>query len=62
MEIEVTAPAETGEGVAPFFIRKLTVQKLVEGGRVIFECQIGGNPKPHIYWKKAGVPLSTGYR
>lgn len=60
---EITAAEEvSGEAAAPFFIRKPVVQKLIEGGCVIFECQVGGNPKPHVYWKKAGVPLTTGYR
>ncbi|NXI37962.1 TITIN protein, partial [Galbula dea] len=61
---DVSAAAEevSGEPIPPFFIRKPTVHKLVEGGSIIFECQVGGNPKPHVYWKKGGVPLTTGYR
>ena len=61
METKVVE-VSSGETAAPFFIRKPTAQKLVEGGAVVFECQIGGNPKPHIIWKKSGVPLTTGYR
>ncbi|NXQ36801.1 TITIN protein, partial [Alaudala cheleensis] len=61
---DVSAAAEeiSGEPMPPFFIRKPMVHKLVEGGSIIFECQVGGNPKPHVYWKKGGVPLTTGYR
>ncbi|KAG7233595.1 hypothetical protein INR49_006810, partial [Caranx melampygus] len=32
------------------------------GRKCLLECQVGGNPKPHIIWKKSGVPLTTGYR
>uniref|UniRef100_A0A8C7AMG1 Ig-like domain-containing protein n=1 Tax=Neovison vison TaxID=452646 RepID=A0A8C7AMG1_NEOVI len=53
--------AGPGEPAAPFFITKPVVQKL-KGGCIVFECQVGGNPKPHVYWKKSGVPLTTGYR
>ncbi|NXH49300.1 TITIN protein, partial [Dicaeum eximium] len=61
---DVSAAAEevSGEPMPPFFIRKPMVHKLIEGGSIIFECQVGGNPKPHVYWKKGGVPLTTGYR
>ncbi|NXW75703.1 TITIN protein, partial [Hirundo rustica] len=61
---DVSAAAEevSGEPIPPFFIRKPMVHKLIEGGSIVFECQVGGNPKPHVYWKKGGVPLTTGYR
>jgi len=60
--MEQTVEVVSGEAAAPFFIRKPTVQKLVEGGGVVFQCQVGGNPKPHVIWKKSGIPLTTGYR
>lgn len=59
---EVSAAESNSIAIAPFFTRKPTMQKLVEGGSVVFECQVGGSPKPHVIWKKSGVPLTTGYR
>nr|XP_016851935.1 PREDICTED: titin [Anolis carolinensis] len=61
-EISAAVEDASAEPAAPFFIRKPIIQKLIEGGSIIFECQVGGNPKPHVYWKKAGLPLTTGYR
>uniref|UniRef100_H3DPY6 Ig-like domain-containing protein n=1 Tax=Tetraodon nigroviridis TaxID=99883 RepID=H3DPY6_TETNG len=59
---QVTVEVSAGETAAPFFMKKPAAQKLVEGGSVVFECQVGGNPKPHVIWKKNGLPLTTGYR
>lgn len=59
---QVTLEVSAGESAAPFFMKKPAAQKLVEGGSVVFECQVGGNPKPHVIWKKNGLPLTTGYR
>ncbi|KAJ4923666.1 hypothetical protein JOQ06_014150 [Pogonophryne albipinna] len=64
------APEETESQVseadvpdaAPVFLRKPSIQKLEEGGSVVFDCKVGGSPKPHVIWKKGGVPLTTGYR
>lgn len=63
MEVRaVSETVEAGAAAAPFFVRKPISQKLVEGGSVVFICQIGGSPKPHIYWKKNSVSLTSGYR
>ncbi|KAK5889758.1 hypothetical protein CesoFtcFv8_013346 [Champsocephalus esox] len=64
------APEETESQVSkadvpdafPVFLRKPSIQKLEEGGSVVFDCKVGGSPKPHVIWKKGGIPLTTGYR
>lgn len=57
--VEVTSG---GEEAPPSFVSRPSAQCLVEGGSVVFQCRVAGNPRPHIIWKKSGVPLTTGYR
>ncbi|CAM9554039.1 unnamed protein product [Lampetra fluviatilis] len=49
-------------GEEPVFVRLAEPQLLVEGDRMAFVCQVHGEPPPHVYWKKGGIPLSSGYR
>nr|XP_032802313.1 titin-like isoform X2 [Petromyzon marinus] len=49
-------------GEEPVFVRLAEPQLLVEGNRMAFVCQVHGEPPPHVYWKKGGIPLSSGYR
>lgn len=60
--VAATVEVTSGEAAPPSFLIRPTAQRLVEGGSVVFQCQVAGNPKPHIIWKKSGVPLTTGYR
>lgn len=61
--VVVAAEVTSGEEAAPpSFVRRPSAQRLVEGGSVVFQCQVSGNPRPHVIWKKSGVPLTTGYR
>ncbi|XP_019749859.1 titin-like [Hippocampus comes] len=59
---QVSAVEPESRAVAPFFVKTPGVQKLVEGASVVFRCQVGGSPAPHVIWKKGGVPLTGGYR
>ncbi|XP_075253986.1 muscle M-line assembly protein unc-89-like isoform X3 [Convolutriloba macropyga] len=50
------------ESVAPEFIRKLTPQRLVEGGHAMFQCVVSGFPYPDIQWLKNNQIIQSGYR
>ncbi|QQP41860.1 Projectin, partial [Caligus rogercresseyi] len=41
------------EKFAPRFIRKPQLRQEDEGNRLIFECELGGNPKPSITWYRS---------
>uniref|UniRef100_A0A3Q3DI65 Ig-like domain-containing protein n=1 Tax=Hippocampus comes TaxID=109280 RepID=A0A3Q3DI65_HIPCM len=56
---QVSAVEPESRAVAPFFVKTPGVQKLVEGASVVFRCQVGGSPAPHVIWKKGGVPLTV---
>ncbi|KAJ0005327.1 hypothetical protein NQD34_015221 [Periophthalmus magnuspinnatus] len=47
---------------SPVFTQTPQVQRLVEGGSVLFQASVQGLPKPQVVWKKNGVPITTGYR
>ncbi|KAL5290629.1 hypothetical protein ACFFRR_010159 [Megaselia abdita] len=44
---------------SPQFIRQLQDCSAKEGDRVIFECEVIGNPEPHIEWFKDGVSIQN---
>ncbi|XP_063712658.1 titin-like isoform X5 [Symsagittifera roscoffensis] len=50
------------DATAPEFVRKLTPQRLVEGGHAMFLCVVSGYPFPDIQWLKNGQPIQSGYR
>ncbi|CAD5224123.1 unnamed protein product [Bursaphelenchus okinawaensis] len=50
---------ENGPGVAPFFRSEMRSLKLTEGTDAVFQCNIGGNPKPRITWYLNGRVLEA---
>ncbi|KAM9804801.1 titin-like [Neosynchiropus ocellatus] len=59
---ESQAAAESETAAAPHFLRTPSAQKLVEGGCVVFDCQVVGSPAPQVVWKKNNSVLAAGYR
>ena len=35
---------------APRFVRKPALRQEDDGNRLIFECELTGNPQPGVYW------------
>ncbi|KAK7879518.1 hypothetical protein WMY93_033766, partial [Mugilogobius chulae] len=55
-------PVPEKDMFSPTFTQTPQVQRLVEGGSVLFHATVKGLPRPQVVWKKNGVTISTGYR
>ncbi|XP_072320492.1 titin-like [Eucyclogobius newberryi] len=55
-------PVPEKDMFSPMFTQTPQVQKLVEGGSVLFHATVQALPKPQVIWKKNGVQITTGYR
>ena len=50
------------EDLAPSFTQKPTLRQEDDGNRLVFECQLVGNPKPEITWFRGETQLAENNR
>ena len=61
-DLTVTTMGATGENFAPSFVQKPQLRQEDEGNRLIFECQLAGNPKPDVLWFREDARITEDDR